>query len=63
LFVLLTILFTFFVFWVEFQRYCGGGSGGCGWVVGVVVVERGVREKVGGRRRREGGNWWYCDVK
>jgi hypothetical protein len=27
----LTILFRFFVFWVEFQRYCGGGGGGgCG---------------------------------
>jgi hypothetical protein len=46
LFVLLTILFTFFVFWVEFQRYysgcvggCGGGGGGgCCWVVVVVVV-------------------------
>jgi hypothetical protein len=25
---LLTILFTFFVFWVEFQRYSGGGGGG-----------------------------------
>jgi hypothetical protein len=34
-------LFTFFVFWVEFQRYCGDGgcwgggvSGGGGCVVG-----------------------------
>jgi hypothetical protein len=29
-------LFTFFVFWVEFQRYCGGGGGGVsgGGVVG-----------------------------
>jgi hypothetical protein len=30
LFTLLTILLTFFVFWVEFQRNCGGGGGGCG---------------------------------
>jgi hypothetical protein len=36
LFVLLTI-FSFFVFWVEFQRYCGGG-GGCCWVVVVLLV-------------------------
>jgi hypothetical protein len=37
---LLTILFTFFVFWVEFQRYCGGGGGGggCCWVVVVLFV-------------------------
>jgi hypothetical protein len=35
---LLTILFTFFVFWVEFQPYCGGGGGGCCWVVVVVVL-------------------------
>jgi hypothetical protein len=39
LFVLLTILFTFIMFWVEFQRYsggggCGGGGGG-GFVSGV----------------------------
>jgi uncharacterized membrane protein len=38
LFVWLTILFTFFVFWVEFQRYCGGGGGGCYWVVVVLLV-------------------------
>jgi hypothetical protein len=40
-------LFTFFVFWVVFQRYCGGGScgvypslsgGGCCWVVVVLLV-------------------------
>jgi hypothetical protein len=30
------------------------------------VVEKGGKEEVGGRRwrrRREGGNCWYCDVK
>ena len=49
MFVLLTILFTFFVFWVEFQRYCGGGGGG--GVSGVVVVGGGGgggREEIGG---------------
>jgi hypothetical protein len=30
LLVLLTILFTFFVLWVEFQCYRGGGGGGDG---------------------------------
>ena len=37
MFVLLTFLFTFSVFWVEFQCYrggrggcCWGGGGGCG---------------------------------
>jgi hypothetical protein len=28
--------------------------------------EKGGREEMGGRRwrsRREGGNWWYCEVK
>jgi hypothetical protein len=31
-----------------------------------VVVEKAGKEEVGGRRwrrRREGGNCWYCDVK
>jgi hypothetical protein len=48
LFVLLRFLFTFFVFWVEFQRYRGGGDGGgCCWGGGC-----GWREKMGGRRWR-----------
>jgi hypothetical protein len=41
---LLTILLTFFVFWVEFQRYCGGGGGGGGGCCWVVVVLLGVYE-------------------
>ena len=57
LFVLLTILFTFFVFWVEFQRYCGGGGGGCGggggggycWVVVMLLVVVLVVVEKGGR--------------
>jgi hypothetical protein len=63
LFVLLTILFTFFVFWVEFQRYSGGGgvSGGGGFVSGVSGgFGSGVSGGGGGGKWR---NWWYCDVK
>jgi hypothetical protein len=45
LFVLLAILLRFFVFWVEFKRYCGdgggscggGGGGGCCWVIVVLA--------------------------
>ena len=35
---MISVLITFFVFWVELQRYCGGGGGcGCGDGGGVGV--------------------------
>jgi hypothetical protein len=51
IFIMCFVLFLFFVFWVEFQRYCccccgsgGGGGGGRWWLL---LLE----EEEGGRRR------------
>jgi hypothetical protein len=49
IFIMCFVLFLFFVFWVEFQRYCccccsGGGGAGRRWLL---LLE----EEEGGRRR------------